>query len=546
MSDHGGEQPVEKRHRSDNGPTTTTSVPVTIHPWYLSPSFTTPFRQAFTDRTLSTSYTSSNMGEEEEGEEGGNGDQRGTILAYPFHTGKLHNIFPASFLHSLKAELHNTLTWHERSNDLYTFYQTDDLALNAQPHIKALRDYMAGEQFVSFMESLTGVQLTRGYLDIAAQRYKRGNHLLCHDDDVQRGKLTRRIAYIIYLVDEQWSSDDGGALGLFGNNRDGQPTEEVVARLTPEFNSLGFFLTGLVSYHTVEEVTVADPARERWSVTGWFYGPVDTEPATDDNDHESLIHGRHHHHHHQPLSPSLLPAMMPLADTTCVDDSVEWAKWISADYLGQKTQDQIQDSFLNQSSVELRQFLVPAIFDKVIEEFSRLSADDLVLLGPPHLRRYLQATTITAATESTRVLYALMEFLRSASFARLITALTSIDVTAVSQQLRRFDRGHYTLIHDQVPEPFGLDVTLSLQPKEQHIEWDGDLWGGATHYIADKDELLRITPESNSLSLVLRDEGTLRFVKYLNHMAPVSRQEVAMVFTIAPSESEDDDNNDDE
>ncbi|KAJ2331304.1 putative component of NuA3 histone acetyltransferase complex, partial [Coemansia sp. RSA 2671] len=87
-----------------------------------------------------------------------------------------------------------------------------------------------------------------------------------------------------------------------------------------------------------------------------------------------------------------------------------------------------------------------------------------------------------------------------------------------------------------VQEPFGLDVTLSLQPTK--TEWE-DSWGGATHYIADKDELLRITPEANSLSLVLRDEGTLRFVKFLNHMAPVSRQEVAMVFDIAPSDSDD-------
>ncbi|KAJ2740198.1 putative component of NuA3 histone acetyltransferase complex [Coemansia sp. BCRC 34301] len=493
-------QPAEKRHRGDND-NESTDPAVSIHPWYLTSSFTVPFCRAFTDSALSTAYTSSSP----------DGQQEGSILAHPFHTGKLRNIFPPAFLASLKTEL-TSLTWHERSNDLYTFHQTDDLALNAQPHIKALRDFMAGEQF-----SLTGTQLTRGYLDIAAQRYKQGNHLLCHDDDVHRGKLARRIAYIIYLVDEEWSSADGGALGLFGNDASGQPTEEVVARLTPEFNSLGFFLTGLVSYHTVEEITVKDPERERWSVTGWFYGPVDTESD------ESLAH--------LPLSPSLLPAMEAFIDKTPVDDdSVEWAKWVNSEYLSQKTQDQIQDSFLNQSSVELRQFLVPAVFDQIATDLGHVT--DLALLGPPHLRRYLQATVPADTT-----LYALMEFLRSSSFARLLTALTTIDVTGVSQQLRRFERGHYTLIHDQVPEPFGLDVSLSLQPKGQP-EWD-DSWGGATHYIADKDELLRITPESNSLSLVLRDEGTLRFVKFLNHMAPVSRQEVAMVFTMAPPESDD-------
>ncbi|KAJ2754001.1 putative component of NuA3 histone acetyltransferase complex [Coemansia pectinata] len=487
------EPPAEKRQRSDK-PAASQAPAVSINPWYLTPDFILPFRAAFTSALTST-YTHTSP----------DSSSCGTILSHPFHTAKLQNILPPDFLHSLKQEL-LTLPWHERSNDLYTFHQTDDLALNPLPHIKALRDYLASDQFVTLMETLTGTELARGHLDIAAQRYKKGGHLLCHDDDVQRGKWARRIAYIIYLVDEQWAEEDGGALGLYTNDDAGQPNE-VVARLTPEFNSLGFFLTGLVSFHTVEEITVKDPRRERWSVTGWFYGA--SEPlATED----------------RPLSPSLLPALQPFDD-----HAMECAKWVSPDYLSPKTQDQIQDMFLDQSSVQLRQFLLPDVYAQIIAEADSPST----LLGPPHLRRYLELVPPPTST-----LAALLAFLRSSTFAQLLTALTSIDTVAASQQLRRFEHGHYTLIHDQVQEPFGLDVSLSLQPTD--LEWD-DAWGGATHYIADKDELLRIAPEANSLSLVLRDEGTLRFVKFLNHMAPVSRQEVAMVFDIAPSESEDED-----
>ncbi|KAJ2033689.1 putative component of NuA3 histone acetyltransferase complex [Coemansia sp. RSA 922] len=484
--------PAEKRHRSSS--TLTKPPSVSINPWYLTADFTKPFGAAFTS-DLTTPYTHTSP----------DSTACGTILAHPFHTAKLQNILPAEFLHSLKTEL-LTLPWHERSNDLYTFHQTDDLALNPLPHIKALRDYLASDQFVSLMETLTGTELARGHLDIAAQRYKKGGHLLCHDDDVQRGKLVRRIAYIIYLVDEQWSEEDGGALGLYTNDSRGQPSE-VVARLTPEFNSLGFFLTGLVSFHTVEEITVSDPSRERWSVTGWFYGATTPPLPAED----------------QSLSPSLLPAFLPFND-----DYVECAKWVNPDYLSSKTQDRIQDMFLDQSSVQLRQFLVPDIYAQVIAE---TDSTDTTLLGPPHLRRYLELSPLPQST-----LASLLVFLRSSAFARLLAALTSIDTVKASQQLRKFEHGHYTLIHDQVQEPFGLDVSLSLQHTE--LEWE-DTWGGATHYIADKDELLRIAPESNSLSLVLRDEGTLRFVKFLNHMAPVSRQEIAMVFDIAPSESEE-------
>ncbi|KAJ2016247.1 putative component of NuA3 histone acetyltransferase complex [Coemansia sp. S85] len=490
------DQPAEKRQRSDK-PATSPAPLVSINPWYLTPDFTVPFREAFTS-SLSSTYTRTSP----------SSDASGTIVAHPFHTAKLQNILPPAFLHALKQEL-TSLTWHERSNDLYTFHQTDDLALNPLTHIKALRDYLASDQFVTLMETLTGTQLARGHLDMAAQRYKKGNHLLCHDDDVHRGQMARRIAYIIYLVDEQWSEEDGGALGLYSNDSEGQPGE-VVARLLPEFNSMGFFLTGLVSFHTVEEITVRDANRERWSVTGWFYGPT-----------ESLVAQEH-----PPLSPSLLPALLPFGE-----DSADWAQWVNPEYLSEKSQDRIQDMFLDQSSVQLQQFIAPDVYAQILAESDPWST--ATLLGPPHLRRYLEATPAPASKLS-----ALLAFLRSSSFARLLAKLTSIDTVAAAQQLRRFEHGHYTLIHDEVQEPFGLDVTLSLQPTK--TEWE-DSWGGATHYIADKDELLRITPEANSLSLVLRDEGTLRFVKFLNHMAPVSRQEVAMVFDIAPSDSDSDD-----
>ncbi|KAJ2487110.1 putative component of NuA3 histone acetyltransferase complex [Coemansia sp. RSA 2320] len=523
--------PAGKRQRSSAAPASATGVqaPVRLHPWYLTDDFILPYRAAFTNSELPSSFTIAEP-------TGGSG--QGSIIAHPFHTGKLLNVFPPTFLHGLKSEL-GSLNWHERSNDLYSFHQTDDLALNGHHHIKALRDYMAGEEFVTFMENITGTRLTRGYLDLAAQRYKKGNHLLCHDDDVHRGKLARRIAYIIYLVDDQWSVDDGGALGLFGNDHNKHPTE-VLSRITPEFNSLGFFLTGLISYHTVEEVTVNDPSRERWSVTGWFYGPVDEPDCSTSANVDSILPA--------PLSPSLLPALEPFTATDLASsdsgDCAEWSKWVNPDYLKPSLRDQICDSFLDQSSIELRHFLRTEMYDQIISETK--SSDfwsTASLKGPTHLRKYLEATP---SSDSTPKLFDLARFLCSASFARLLTALTSIDFVNASQQLRKFEHGHYTLIHDQVPEPFGLDVTLSLQPHAEGSDQSSwiESWGGATHYIADKDELLRINPEPNSLSLVLRDEGTLRFVKFLNHTASQSRQEISMVFTMPPSSESDDDDDD--
>ncbi|KAJ2080623.1 putative component of NuA3 histone acetyltransferase complex [Coemansia sp. RSA 988] len=490
------EYPAEKRARkgSENDLAAVTgSRRLQLNSGYLDEQFINEFHTAFNNTDEKKTFHKIDISK---------GKGRGEVVSRPFHTGRLQHILPAEFLHELKAEL-SELDWHERSNDLYWFHQTDDLALNGRKCIKQLRNYLSGEEFVGFMEKITGVQLTRGYLDLAAQRYKQGNHLLCHDDDVQRGKLTRKIAYIIYLVDEDWTVKDGGALGLFATDSRGYPTE-VVARIVPEFNSIGFFLTGHASFHTVEEVTVTDINRERWSVTGWFYGPVgdiESDPKIP-----------------PPLPSSILPDLLPLIDSNS-EDAVLWAHWINSDYLKSAVQTKIQETFLEQSSVELRDFLRPEVYSNAIANLTpELWTKQK---GPAHVSRYLE----TSANGE------LALFLRSDSFARFLTQLTSLDYSRVSQQIRKFEKGHYTLINDQALEPYGLDVILTLDPavETENVSWDVS-WGGATHYIADKDELLHIVPQTNSLALVLRDEGTLRFVKYLNSMAQRTRQDISMTF----------------
>ncbi|PIA15265.1 hypothetical protein COEREDRAFT_82227 [Coemansia reversa NRRL 1564] len=482
---------AEKRARKDDRGVLEGATSLQLNSGYLEEEFINEFNRAFTLKDHKQTHHIINLSKNK---------GQGEVITYPFHTGRLRNILPAEFLHKLKTEL-TELDWHERSNDLYWFHQTDDLALNGGKCIKQLRDYLSGEEFVGFMEQITGVQLTRGYLDIAAQRYKQGNHLLCHDDDVQRGKLTRKIAYIIYLVDEDWKEKDGGALGLFTTDENGYPAK-VVSRIIPEFNSIGFFLTGHESFHTVEEVTVVDANRERWSVTGWFYGPVDVLES------ETSA---------PPLPSSVLPKLLPLVDSDNEDAAV-WRRWINSEYLKPNVQTKIQETFLEQSSVELCDFLLPEVYYNFTAKLtSKVWREQNY---PAHVSKYYEASV----TEE------LLLFLRSGSFGRFLTQLTSLDYSRVSQQIRKFDKGDYTLINDQALEPNGLDVIMFLDNLEEPDNVWNTSWGGTIHYIADKDELLRIVPQSNSLALVLRDEGTLRFVKYVNFMAQRPRKEISMTF----------------
>lgn len=50
------------------------------------------------------------------------------------------------------------------------------------------------------------------HIDLAGQIYSPGDYLLCHDDQLEG----RKVAFICYLVDEEWNLDeDGGSLDLY-------------------------------------------------------------------------------------------------------------------------------------------------------------------------------------------------------------------------------------------------------------------------------------------------------------------------------------------
>jgi len=92
---------------------------------------------------------------------------------------------------------------------------------------------------------------------------------LCHDDELEG----RRIAYILYLVDDDWSSAgnnihltnigvflvlvlflneflDGGTLDLFNVDERNQP-DTIVTSLCPQWNSFAFFTVTPTSFHQV-------------------------------------------------------------------------------------------------------------------------------------------------------------------------------------------------------------------------------------------------------------------------------------------------------
>lgn len=209
------------------------------------------------------------------------------------------------------------------------------------------------------MTAVTGIA-TNDTIDMSCSIYSDTSYLLCHDDDLSE----RRIAYIMYFVDEEWSPEDGGTLDLYDHDADGRPTA-VTKRLTPCWNSFGMFAVSSISHHQVTVVfsvlnhapcaaticaglqvaeVLSASKGARLSIVGWFHGePVERHPFP--------LYER----------PRLLPISVEppphIARLAPEDDPLYFSSlstWIAPQYFIPSAVAQMKSHFAKHASIELR------------------------------------------------------------------------------------------------------------------------------------------------------------------------------------------------
>ncbi|KAF9930633.1 Prolyl 3-hydroxylase ogfod1 [Linnemannia zychae] len=486
---------------------TLTIEPPVFNPRYSNPAFSKPFNTAFRDR----------LGFEDD-------LSHARLYSSPFPAASLPNFLEsADYVQKLREELLTEPYFH-KSNDLYEFYQSEDLRLSKKPHIAAFKNAIYSQKFFSLMSSLTGIDLDPSIIDLNGNQYHEGCYLLCHDDDIKNEKEGRRIAFILYLVDEDWSADDGGALDLFRCDETGYPVE-VTQSLVPVRNTLAFFELSSISYHQVAEVLTRD--KSRISISGWFHGPLQTK---------------------------LVSKSMPFTSIDTYSQDITLESFVNPDYLKKAALTNIGNVFLDQSSIELQKFLRPEVYDALIQELEALgpiegAGTDKALwdiaMGPQHVRNYSRVSQKNQDHIPT-TLSRLQRLFKSKMFEDYLTKLTNLTFLWVNTELRMFKKGDYTLLHDHALEKNGLDVMFTFpylgNGKE---EWDENWNAGSTHYVADKANLLTLYPKHNTLTMVLRDEGTLRFVRYMNARVGESRRrELSAVYIVNEDDEADEEEED--
>ena len=77
-----------------------------------------------------------------------------------------------------------------------------------------------------------------GLVSVSGSIYNQTDYLLCHDDKLEG----RKIAFIFYLVDEDWSgNEDGGCLRLFSSDHNFVPCGLPSKIIAPVSNTFVMF-----------------------------------------------------------------------------------------------------------------------------------------------------------------------------------------------------------------------------------------------------------------------------------------------------------------
>lgn len=311
-----------------------------------------------------------------------------------------------------------------------------------------------------------------------------------------------------------------------------QPTTCEVS-LLPKWNNFAFFEVTPKSFHQVREVLSRQ--KVRLSVNGWFKGPKVYE-----------------------VTPYKEKFICPIACKQFFVEEPLLRSWINELYLTDEIEKDLQEEFKQESQALLSAFLNEERCAALRDELR--ACEDWQLKLPANRRRYFvldEANFPASLKEFVSVMKSEQLFLILGAMTGLKLHPLNPDDTASDEdseydsdqetagakkvtksnprcsfEVRKFERGCYTLIHDYDGEVLDKNPKLDVKYYFDHAFAADDKAGGCTYYIVkdEDEEVLTVEPENNSLSIVYRDEETVRFEKYLNCTHNGTFYELSMIF----------------
>jgi|SRR3989338_706002 len=101
-------------------------------------------------------------------------------------------------------------------------------------------------------------------------------------------------------------------------------------------------------------------------------------------------------------------------------------------------------------------------------------------------------------------------FLKGRYFDLMVRTIIGVKKYKIAYEIRKFEPGCYTLLHDAEKERTGTDFVIDFSKGSKY-------YGGNTTYLTEAEELLILSPKPNTLSFIERKEGVMKFTKYVTH-----------------------------
>jgi prolyl 3-hydroxylase /prolyl 3,4-dihydroxylase len=513
-----------------------------------------------------------------------------------------HCIIPSfcddAVLREVRREIIENFEATYKETDLFKMLQTVDLAnldtldedkKKKIPSLFSLRDAMYSKDFREFVSDVTGCGELSDTTDCACNIHPFGGHLLCHDDVIG----DRRVSYIIYLTDpdDGWTEQDGGALELYPQD----PEKAMVpypipsATVLPMWNTMAMFkVEAGKSFHSIQECMSSE--KPRMSLQGWFHGPLPEETSSNALPTLKMLQscvvgdGGSQFRDFTSVHPTCQLITGDEAPFSLSAEDVEYlAEWINPVYLDGRGTEKIQKKFEEDGSIHLMNILNEQVANAIREEMITVDGQDAVgegrrpaydvgmcggwsLHGPAHMQRYLTFPSEYARDTSSphnrlgSILSDIYEkLISSVPFANFIRACTTLSMLGCQGEVRRFRPGlDYTVAHyGGLTKDPRLDVVFCFVNDAPMDSWgDGECGGFEAYVLADEEEdgpaevyrqvqdddsgVLNVSATFNAVSIVLRDEGLMKFVKYVSAIAPGSRWDISAVM-LPYDDSEDED-----
>lgn len=506
----------------------------------------------------------------------------------PYPHCKISKLINDDLLRRVHKEIYSQLNFTNKETDIYKVNQTGDLAnmdglsdeeRNKLASLFELRNAIYSKEFREFVSEVTGCGLlSPTKMDMSVNTYTEGCHLLNHDDVIG----TRRISFILYMPgepDEDWDPSYGGALELYPVVERDTPANEPSVSVPPKWNQFAMFqvMPGY-SFHSVEEVVVEN--KPRLSIQGWFHFPQPGELGykkdAEKSDNQSSL---------QQIEAAVDSKDNFKQYDTMLEESAtlglsekhlkSLSTWMNPVYLNTTYLSQISDRFVEESAIQLKQILKDELYSKI--QAATLNMDkqdhftesvmpphgtgvrgDWKVQGSPVSQRFLKLSEDVTSDEETSILFAeLRAYFKSEAFRHWLAVISQLLPTGYRGMARRFRPGHdFTLATTNSRGQAILDVTLCLATAPtatDNEKWESCEYGGYECYMAahegdddpatyrsfdDDGALLTMAAGSNELSLVLKDKGVMRFVKYVSARAPGARWDVSFEYDL-PEEAEE-------